>query len=215
MMKKDVNIQKNILVRNGTKVDMLSRSIREGAASLDNIPSLIRQIIEEQMWREHLHQKTGEVFRFDSFKEFVVTPPPEGLGTTVATLIRLCADDPLVVDLIDEMVQFTFADPVVIDQYTKKENTDGESDAKKYITTGTSRQEGLRKLRKHAETNPQVEELRQAVLAGEMSINKALVEAGLRPERLTITRDPEKAAEALKRTFSTEELKQLIRYLRQ
>jgi hypothetical protein len=42
-MKKEM--KKEILVRNGTKVDMLSRSIREGAASLDNIPSLIRQII--------------------------------------------------------------------------------------------------------------------------------------------------------------------------
>jgi hypothetical protein len=60
-----------------------------------------------------------------------------------------------------------------------------------------------------------VEELRQAVLTGKMSINKALIRAGLRPERLTIARDPEKAAEALKRSFTSEELKQLIRLLRQ
>jgi hypothetical protein len=212
-MKKEM--KKEILVRNGTKVDMLSRSIREGAANLDNIPSLIRQIIEEQMWREHLHQETGELFRFDSFKEFVETPPPDGLGTTVATLIRLSVDDPLVVDLIDEIVQFTIGDPVELSQYTKKENADNKQNSRKHIATGTSRQAGLRQLRKHAGSNPKVEELRQAVLTGEMSINKALVEAGLRPERLTITRDPEKAAEALKRTFSREELKQLIRLLRQ
>jgi hypothetical protein len=208
-------MKKETLVRNGAKVDMLSRSIREGAASLDNIPRLIRQVIEEQMWREYLDKKTGEVFRFDSFKEFVQSPPPGGLGTTVATLIRLCVDDPLVVDLIDEIVQFTVPEPTAIYHYAKnEENGNNKEEPKKYIATGTSRQAGLRKLRKYAESNPQVEELRQAVLAGEMSVNKALIESGLRADRITIARDPEKAAEALKRTFTTEELKQLIRLLR-
>jgi hypothetical protein len=60
-------MRKDILLRNGTKVDLLSRSIKEGAASLDNIPTLIRQVIEEQMWRNNI--KNGELFRFDSFKE--------------------------------------------------------------------------------------------------------------------------------------------------
>jgi hypothetical protein len=72
------------------------------------------------MWREYIQEKTGEVFRFDNFKEFVETPPPDGLGTTVATLIRLCVDDPLVVDLIDEVVQFTIGDPVSRSRETLK-----------------------------------------------------------------------------------------------
>lgn len=207
-------MKKEVLVRNGKRVDMLSRSIKEGAASLENIPGLIRQVIEEEMWREHLHQETGEVFTFDNFKEFVTASPPQGLGTHVATLIRLCADDPLVVDMIDEAVQFTPPELSAISHYVKSENGDQQHDGRKYIATGTSRQAGLRKLRQHAETNPKVEQLRQAVLAGEMSINKALIESGLRTERITITRDPEKAAEVLKRSFSNEELQQLIRLLR-
>lgn len=207
-------MKKETLVRNGKRVDMLWRSIKEGAASLDNIPGLIRQVIEEDMWREHLHEETGEVFQFENFKEFVVSPPPQGLGTNVATLIRLCADDALVVDMIDEAVQFTPPDLVAISHPVKSDNGDGSQDGKRYIATGTSRQAGLRKLRQHAETSPQVEQLRQAVLAGELSINKALIEAGLRSERITITRDPEKAAEVLKRSFTNEELQQLIRLLR-
>jgi hypothetical protein len=205
---------KEILVRNGAKVNLLSRSIKEGAASLDNIPTLIRQVIEEQMWREYLDEKTGELFRFDNFREFVETPPPDGLGTSVATLIRLCVDDPLVVDLIDEMVQYSLIDFAAASLALKKEE-EAKTDGRKHIATGTSRQAGLRKLRKYAEGNPKIEQLRQAVLAGEISVNKALVEAGLRAERFTITKDPEKAAEALKRSFSQEELKQLIRLLRQ
>lgn len=208
-------MRKEILVRNGKRVDMLSRSIKEGAATLENIPGLIRQVIEEDMWHEHLHEETGEVFQFENFKEFVVSPPPQGLGTTIATLIRLCADDALVVDMIDQAVQFTPPDLVGISHPVKSENGDSASqDGKRYIATGTSRQAGLRKLRQHAETSPQVEQLRQAVLAGEISINKALIEAGLKSERITITRDPEKAAEVLKRSFTNEELQQLIRLLR-
>jgi hypothetical protein len=209
-------MRKDVLIRNGTKVDELARSIKEGAASLDNIPTLIRQVIENQMWRQHLDRKTGQVFIFDSFIEFVEAGPPEGLGTRVATVIRLCADDPLVVDLIDETVQLTAKEAVVINYPPKDTNGHDQAASRKYIATGASRQEGLRKLRHYAETHPnQGEPLRQAVLAGEKSVNRALIEAGLRPERITITRDPERAAEALKRSFSRDELKQLIRYLRQ
>lgn len=208
-------MRKEALIRNGTKVEWLSRSIQVGIEALDHLPMLIRQIIEEQMWRQHFHKETGRVSYFDSFQEFVETPPPEGLGTTVPTLIRLCADDALVVDLIDRTVQLTTKEAIAID-YPKSKNGHGEDHltAKRYIATGTSRQAGLRKLRQAAEISPQVEELRQAVLAGEKSINKALIEAGFRSERITITKDPEKAAEVLARNFSRQEIRQLIRYLR-
>ncbi|GAB4415905.1 MAG: hypothetical protein Fur0044_11040 [Anaerolineae bacterium] len=207
-------MKKETLLRNGANVTLLSRSIQEAVAGLDNIPALIRQVIEDAMWREHLDKETGEVFRFDSFKAFIETAPPAGLGTTVPTLIRLSADNPLVVDLIDETIQFTMGELIALN-LDKKIETDGNAaEPKKHIATGTSRQEGLRKLRKYADDNPQVEQLRQSVLAGEISINKALIEAGLRPERITIPRDPEKAAEAIRRTFTPEELNQLVRLLR-
>lgn len=209
-------MNKEILLRNGTKVTLLAQSIKDAIAGLDNIPNLTRQVIEDAMWREHLDQETGEVFRFDSFKAFIETESPGGLGTSVPTLIRLSADNPLVVDLIDETVQFTIGELVSLN-LDKKDETDDNNPSepkKQHIATGTSRQEGLRKLRKYADDNPQVEQLRQSVLAGEISINKALIEAGLRPERITIPRDPEKAAEAIKRSFTQEELNHLVRLLR-
>lgn len=208
-------MKKETLLRNSLKVNQLSRSINEAVAGLDSIPDLIRQVIEADMWREHLDKETGEVFRFDSFKAFIETAPPAGLGTTIPTLIRLSADNPLVVDLIDETIQFTMGELIALHLDKKTESSDNNAaEPKKHIATGTSRQEGLRKLRKYADDNPQVEQLRQSVLAGEISINKALIEAGLRPERITIPRDPEKAAEAIRRTFTPEELNQLVRLLR-
>lgn len=208
-------MRKETLIRNGTKVELLSRSIQVGIDALDQLPGLIRQIIEEQMWQQHWHQETGRVSYFGSFAEFVETSPPEGLGTTVPTLIRLCANDPLVVDLIDRTVELTMDRAVAID-YAKNKNGHHENQlaSKRYIATGASRQAGLRKLRQAAEINPQVETLRQAVLAGQKSINQALIEAGFRSERITVTKNPEKAAEVLARNFSREEIRQLIRFLR-
>lgn len=100
--------------------------------------------------------------------------------------------------------------------YPKSQNGHGEAQlaSKRYIATGASQQAGLRKLCQAAEISPQVEELRQAVLASEKSINKALIEVGFRSERITVTKDPEKAAEVLARNFNRQEIRQLIRFLR-
>jgi hypothetical protein len=54
------------------------------------------------------------------------------------------------------------------------------NDKERKSPVGNSKESGLRKLRKYAQKNPNVEQLRQLVLAGKMSINKALIKAGLR-----------------------------------
>lgn len=65
--------------------------------------------------------------------------------------------------------------------------------------TGTSQQAGLRKLRKHAKTREDVSEAYKRVLTGELSVNKALLQTGLRkspPKSIRIA-SPEKMAEDL------------------
>lgn len=46
-------------------------------------------------------QATDKLTQFDSFEEFVESYPPEGLGTDIATLVRLCENKPRVLDLIE------------------------------------------------------------------------------------------------------------------
>ncbi len=48
------------------------------------------------------------------------------------------------------------------------------------VPTGNSRAAGLRKLRKYAEGKPEVADIYQKVLSGEISVNKALLQTGLR-----------------------------------
>ena len=189
------------LYRNGIKVDNLYRAIRDSQA-IENIPKLVRQIIEDGMWREHLYEKTGETFNFDSFQKFVETHPPNGLGTTVETLFKLCVEAPEVMDLIDQSLQ------------NDVDNTNGEQAKLKRPPISSARQAGLRKLRLYTEQNKQVAALRDAVLAGEMSVNAALVAAGFRKKRFSIPEDVAGATRALRRRYSQEELHELVELLR-
>ncbi|MFN2455992.1 MAG: hypothetical protein ABR577_17440 [Pyrinomonadaceae bacterium] len=192
------------LHRNGTKVDTLYRAVRNSEA-LGLIPALVKQIVEEEMWREHMFEKTGQVFRFNSLTEFIETHPPDGLGTTVDKLFALCSEDSSVLEMLDQAIQ---AD---INNRNESTNT---SESKQRFRASNSRQAALRRLRRYAEQNRAAAAARKAVLEGRMSVNAALVELGLRKKRITIPKDVDAATEALKRHYNSDELQQLVRRLK-
>jgi hypothetical protein len=91
-------------VKNGQIARALYFSIREGQA-IENIPKLVKQIINDRMWESLTVEETGEVVEFDSFEEMITTEPPEGLGTSIDTLKKLCRDDNQALGLIDGAMQ--------------------------------------------------------------------------------------------------------------
>ena len=133
------------------------------------------------------------------------------------TLRHLCRDDMEALDMIDQILENPTGNPTF-----GKNNTivymvhnSKETETKKVKRpSGNSRQAGLRKLRSYAEQNETVAELREKVLLGELSVNAALLEAGLRKKRVTIPKKVDEAAEALRRIYTEEELLQLIQALR-
>jgi len=195
------------LYRNGQKVDILYRWVRD-SKTLIEIPQLVKQIIGQKMWREHQYEKTGEIFKFESFQEFVEKHPPDGLGTTIKTLCYLCRDDPVAINMIDEEL--------------KGSSLKGSMGAKKgtiKITnvvkpsqrrTGASRQAGLRTLRRRAESDKKIAQLRDKVLSGELTVNAALVASGLRAKRMSIPKDIDQAAKAIKKAYTKKELNELM-----
>jgi hypothetical protein len=189
------------LYRNGLKVDSLYRAIRDSQA-IELIPQLVRQVIADEMWRGHYYEKTGETFRFDSIRQFIETHPPDGLGTTINNLFKMCTDEPEVMDMLDLALQ----------QDTNI--TSDENEKPKRPPISSARQAGLRKLRLLSEQNEAIASLRRSVLAGELSLNAALVSAGLKKKRISMTKDVSRASESLKRNFSTEEVQQLIDLLK-
>lgn len=194
--------QNERLFRNGVKVDNLYRAIRDSQA-VDLVPKLVRQIIDEEMWREHFYEKTGETFRFSHFISFIEKHPPDGLGTSIENLIRLCIDSPETIDLLDRIIQ----------DELKQLPADQVKDKKKASSPTSSRQVALRRLRKLAETNDRIRLLRDSVLSGEMSLNAAMVAAGIRKRRISIPEDIAGATKSLKRRYSLEQIQEFINLL--
>jgi hypothetical protein len=100
--------------------------------------------------------------------ELVEAKPAEGLGATYQNIRNLCQHCPTTLDLLDKAVkgkqgQRTDLKPNLVNNVHEVERP-----------PGTSQQAGLRKLRKHSEGREDVAEAYKRVLAGEISVNKAL-----------------------------------------
>ncbi len=185
------------IYRNGIKVNSLYRAVRDSQA-VKLIPDLVKQVIDDDMWREHFFEKTGETFQFSSFQEFIEKHPPDGLGIEVKTLFTFCVDDPTVMETLDQAIQAT----------AKELSADNEK--LKKLPISNARQAGLRKLRQLSESDEAVAALRQSVLAGEISVNAALTAAGLKKKRISIPKDVAQATKSLKRIYSQEEIRQSV-----
>lgn len=198
---------------NGQLGRALYWAIRDGKA-IENIPGLVKRVIENECWRCLLIEETGKVKKFASFAEYVTTSPPEGLGTDIETLWRLCGKDTEAQAMIDKMTKREpgewIPNPNGIGGKSHKiiDSVDIVHDNNiPYRPTGNTRQAGLRRI---AKDRP---DLHSRILASEISVNAAMVEAGFRPKALTIPLDPKRAARIIRRQFSNDQIEELIEQL--
>lgn len=174
-----------------TYVNSLARSLSSGNA-LANVPSLLKKVIAEQMWRERFVTQTKQVITFKSFREFVEADPPEGLKANVNLLIRICTDyeDLEAVSLISTEVGGKPGgnnNPYGMmgkpdDNRIKVSNTNIDSVDKP--SRGDTTDFVIRRLSK------QRPDIHARVIAGELSPNAAAIEAGYRKEKFQLPRDP-------------------------
>ena len=153
----------NPLRRYDHVVSLLTSSVRRGSAGLHSVPGLIKQIVNEDMWRQRLVEETGEIVECRTFLEFVVSPPPKGVGTDLDTLKRLCYSDPLALDALDRATvsgQGQRTDLVYPQDDTPELHNNVMMSDEDGVRQGNSRQYAVRKLRKDAP------ELHAKVLAG-------------------------------------------------
>src|SRR6187397_1569289 len=81
----------------------LQGAIRGGSHGLDVVPKLIKNALEQRAWEERLIRVTKRTFPgFPTFAEYVVSRPPEGLGTTIELVQRLISDDPETLAMLRE-----------------------------------------------------------------------------------------------------------------
>ena len=123
---------------------------------------------------------------------------PEGLGTSLETVKRLCKDDKEALDLIDRATQNPTGRPQkTIDNVNSFSVPDGNSAAF-----------ALRRLRKDAPA------LHQKVLSGELSPHAAAIEAGFRKKTITVPLETAAAARVLKRHFTEAQIDEILTLLK-
>ena len=174
-------------------IDYLRSAIGDGAAGLRDAPSLLRQIIESELWRERFVAQTKATVRFKTFDQFIAAAPPEGLGASKRLLYKICADDIALLDLLDRTFKSGQRGGDRRSESFKRNIVSFENKNK---SCGNSLVYALRRLR---EMRP---DLHQKVLVKELSVYKAMVEAGLRKRSVVVVADITKICEVIKSNFT-------------
>ncbi len=184
------------LRRNGSLTEMLAGALRDGAHGLGSVPSLLRQVLEEESWREMVTQRGERVFH-ERFADYVTAPPLAGLGSDVGLVRRIVAEDDTASKLLRKALK------------GQGRRTDIRNNRTEVGTrTGTTRTYALERLERDAP------ELHAEVLAGNLSPHAAMVKAGFRRRTVTVPVDsPESAASALRKHLKPEQLSTLARLL--
>jgi hypothetical protein len=208
----------NPLRARGSVVDALSSALDRGGHGLSNVPVLLHRLLVEESWRE-FETVRGEQVRYERFADFVATPPLKGLGANLKLVRRIIEAEPdekvraRTLDLLDAVTQESHGGDRHSESFKlhniqlEGEGNEGEANERK-APSGTSREAGLRRLRKDRP------DLHAEVLAGALSTHAAMVQAGFWRKKITIPVDtPENTALALRRNLTPEAVEELARLL--
>lgn len=188
-------------------MNTLAQALSRGQ-SIANVPGLLKQIINNDMWRKRICKQTKLEVEFKRFSDFVAELPPEGLGTNMQVLESICrhSGDNEALDLlvsIDAGMDGGSNNPYGRNGKPKELITvdiiNGDS-----RPTGTSAAATLRRLAKDAP------ELHAQVIAGELSPNAAAIEAGFRKRKFQLPGDPVAAGRYLAQRVDREWFDSLI-----
>jgi hypothetical protein len=189
-------------ITNERVIEYLRTAVFDGKCGLKDVPELIKRVIKEELWRERTLPKTSEKVVFGSFEEFLQTSPPEGLGTDLKTIRKLCNEDVETLDLLEQVKLKKFRGGDRKSESFKDGNTNFEIPEVK-----NTKSYGLNRLRN------QRPDLHKLVIEGKLSVNQAMIEAGFRNRKFQITKDIEKVCEFIKQNFRDDEIVELVNLL--
>lgn len=197
---------------NAALVEALGSALREGEHGLKTGPALLVRVLSEESWRSFVTQR-GEEVKHQRFEHFVTMPPLKGLGASMRLIDKLIesvedrAERAQARNLLDEILQREHGgDRRSKAANFKLDNIQLESDV--VAPSGTSREAGLRRLRKDRP------DLHADVLAGRLSTHAAMVEAGFRKRKISIpVASPGDTARALRRNLEPGQIKELVELL--
>jgi hypothetical protein len=179
-------------------VESLGTTLRHGGDALEDVPKILRKVLEAGAWRDFT-TRTGKRVQHVRFEDFVTTPPTSGIGGSMELVRRIAAADPVTLDLLDKAVQR----PAGSNQHTQL--VDNVNDHSR--PTGNATEAALRRLRKDRP------DLHGKVLEGKVSAHAAMVDAGFRRKTITVPLDVDAVVRALVKHFDAEQLREIAQRL--
>src|SRR5437899_4682058 len=114
--KKGYPLMPDELVERGYYTQSLGNAVHSGEHGFQNVPGLLRHVLELRAWKKRIIVETGEEFSgFPNFEKYVEAHPPKGLGSKLDIIKSLVSHDPEARDLLDQILQR----PVGTNQFTK------------------------------------------------------------------------------------------------
>lgn len=214
------------LANNGMAVRSLQDALGKMETSLDVIPRLFARVVQDDAWRHWLDADHGE-FEHNAadFRAFIEGPKPAGCRTPLHILERILRGTDAWEVYLDVIRGQPGADPgnqnaakpwvetnrdLITDCLGARSDSPPDiipiqpRDYAREAPTGTSVSYAVRRLKNNRP------DLYEQVKAGELTPNRAMVEAGFRAKSITIDDDPQRAARRLLRHFQGERLEALI-----
>ncbi|WP_157251327.1 hypothetical protein [Nonomuraea typhae] len=185
----------------GQVVAELTADIRAARPAMTRVAAGVRELLETGAWQEFTGPG-GELVEHGELVEFVTADPPRGLGITPGLMRALVAED---LDTAARLDQALLAAPAVTSAVTSAPPAEAQEAQEETPARETP---ALRRLREDAPA------LHSRVVAGEMSTNAAMVQAGFRPKTISVpVSRPETAARALRNNMPRQDLVELVNLL--
>lgn len=153
----------------GVLVEALWSAVSRGGKSLDQIPTMVRRLLETGAWKKRTI-RTGKVVEHSSFYSFLTSPPLNGCGYDPAKIVKLISGDIETLALWREAMAAKKGGD-------RKTASNNDNIITRNESQGTSKAYTVSRLKR------QRLDLFDRVVAGELSPNQAAIEAGFRKIR--------------------------------
>lgn len=165
---------------------------------LEKIPATLKVIIKQEAWKQ-CSDKEG--IPFQNFEAFVRCPLWFGLECTIDDLLAYCRKR-------DDIQKLIRAEVGALHSHEEAGALGGRGKKACSNAMGFSSDRGATyTLRRLKRDKP---ELAKRVIDGELTANAAAIKAGFRMKTINVPLDPERAAKALRKHFTSQEIKRLI-----
>jgi hypothetical protein len=180
-------------------------STSNGADVMSALPGLVRQLLDEEAWREFA-TPDGRRVRHQTFTAFVAANPPAGIGGKATQLLALCGTDDKLHARVERLLK---------EEIKPEREHRGSTATERYIRDDTTisnvaQSNGAGYVVARLKRDDPA--LAERVVNGEVSAYAAARSKGWKPPRIQVT-TPERTAAHLRKYLKPDQLRELARLL--